>query len=122
MLLGNTCAMKALSVKSPVFKPEVKPASGIARFMCAPGWNRLTSSRPSSSDTAEAAMNQTMARKPMRPTALASLMLARPDTRVANTSGAMIILIMRRKISVTRLKYEAMCAASVASCAVLLQR
>ncbi|MNY24409.1 hypothetical protein D3C86_1581210 [compost metagenome] len=37
MLLGNTWAMKALSVKSPVFRPDVRPASGRARFRCAPG-------------------------------------------------------------------------------------
>ena len=67
-------------------------------------------------------MNQNMARRPMRPTALASLMLARPDTRVANTRGAMIILIMRRKMSVIRLKYEAISLASCAFCAYLLQK
>ena len=114
--------MKALSVKSPVFRPEVAPASGSARFMCAPGWKILTRARPSSSEMAEAAMNQIMARMPMRPTALASLMLARPVTRVANTSGAMIILIMRRKMSVMRLKCEAICAASWGVCAYLLQK
>ncbi|MNT16475.1 hypothetical protein D3C72_1515790 [compost metagenome] len=97
-------------------------ASGIARFMCAPGWKMLTRARPSSREMAEAAMNQIIARMPMRPTALASLMLARPVTRVANTSGAMIILIMRRKMSVMRLKYEAICAASCWFCAYLLQK
>lgn len=122
MLLGNTCAMKALRVKSPVFRPAVAAASGSARFRCAPGWKMLTSARPSSSEMAEAAMNQNMARRPMRPTALASLMLARPDTRVANTRGAMIILIMRRKMSVIRLKYEAISLASCAFCAYLLQK
>ncbi|MOA67412.1 hypothetical protein D3C78_1945760 [compost metagenome] len=59
---------------------------------------------------------------PMRPTALASLMLARPVTRVAKTSGAMIILIMRRKMSVMRLKYEAICTASFSLCAYLWQK
>ncbi len=44
-------------------------------------------------------------------------MLARPVTRVENTSGAMIILIMRRKMSVMMLKYEAMSLAAAASLA-----
>lgn len=81
MLLGKTWVMKVLSVKSPVFRPEVRLVSGSARFRWAPGWNTFTSIRPSSSEMAEAVMNQNMARRPMRPTALASLMLARPETR-----------------------------------------
>lgn len=42
-------------------------------------------------------------------------MLASPVTRVEKTSGAMIILIMRRKMSVTMLKYEASSLAAWAS-------
>ncbi|MCY1544303.1 hypothetical protein D9M68_801780 [compost metagenome] len=122
MLRGNTCVRKALSVKSPVFRPEEALTSGSVMFRCAPGWKILTSNSPSSSEMAEALMNQIMARMPMRPTALASLMLARPVTRVANTKGAMIILIMRRKMSVIRLKYEAICAASLGVCAYLWQK
>ena len=44
-------------------------------------------------------------------------MLASPVTRVENTSGAMIILIMRRKMSVMMLKYDAMSLAAAASLA-----
>ena len=43
-----------------------------------------------------ARMNQTIARKPIRPTAALSPMCARPDTIVASTSGATSILIRLR--------------------------
>ncbi|MCY1421053.1 hypothetical protein D9M71_366960 [compost metagenome] len=69
--------------------------------MPAPGSNRLTSAIPIANEMAEAQTNQAMARKPMRPTERELPMLAIPPTSVANTSGAMIILIKRRKISVT---------------------
>ena len=54
---------------------------------------------PSSSDTSDAVMNHSSAFAPMRPTAPASPMPVMPATTVANTSGAMIILISRRKTS-----------------------
>ena len=46
-------------------------------------------------------MNQPSVLKPMRPTVLLSPILAMPTVRVVNTSGAMIILMRRRKISVS---------------------
>ena len=55
---------------------------------------------PTRSDTSDAPMNQTIALPPMRPTALVSPMCATPTTSVENTSGAMIILMRRRKMSV----------------------
>jgi hypothetical protein len=57
----------------------------------------------------------------MRPTALVSPVLAIPATSVENTSGAMIILISRRKISVTIEKYPAISLAVLASGARVLQ-
>ena len=66
-----------------------------------PGWSTCTMTRPSVSETSEAKMNQPMALAPTRPTAAASSMCAMPATRVENTSGAMIILIRRRKMVVT---------------------
>ena len=104
MLLGKTWVRKPCRVKSPVFSEVEAPASGSARLRSAPGWNTLTSSSPSSSDRKDALTNHSMARRPMRPTARPSVMLARPDTSVAKTSGAMIILIRRRKMVVTMLK------------------
>ena len=45
-----------------------------------------------------------MASAATRPTVRLSPKLAMPDTMVAKTSGAMIILISRRKMSVTSVK------------------
>ena len=44
-------------------------------------------------------MNHASAFAPMRPTVFASPVPAMPATTVANTSGAMIILMSRRKMS-----------------------
>ncbi|VTO18927.1 Uncharacterised protein [Brevundimonas vancanneytii] len=52
-------------------------------------------------------MNQVMVLTPIRPTEAASSMCAMPATRVVNTSGAMIILIKRRKTSVIRFRFDA---------------
>ena len=52
-------------------------------------------------------MNQPSVRAPMRPSAAVSPMCAMPVTRVANTSGAMIILIRRRKMSVRMVNQSA---------------
>ena len=60
----------------------------------------MANSRPSASEHSEAATNQPSALAPIRPTVFESPMPARPTTRVAKTSGAMIILIRRRKMSV----------------------
>ncbi|MDQ1230537.1 hypothetical protein QE379_001963 [Sphingomonas sp. SORGH_AS 879] len=69
---------------------------------------------PRLSETRLAEMNQASERKPIRPSALVSPICAMPDTRVAKTSGAMIILIRRRNRPVTIAKYLAI----VVSCAV----
>ena len=52
-------------------------------------------------------MNQPMVLAKMRPSLEPEPICAMPPTRVANTSGAMIILIRRRKITATRLMDEA---------------
>jgi len=62
----------------------------------APGCNRLTMINPSSSETNEALTNQPMVFAKIRPSLEPLPMWAMPPTRVANTSGAMIILIRRR--------------------------
>ncbi|MNC37055.1 hypothetical protein D3C75_856060 [compost metagenome] len=46
-------------------------------------------------------MNQPRVLAPMRPTVRVSPILAMPTTRVVNTRGAMIILMRRRKMSVS---------------------
>ncbi len=63
---------------------------------------RLTRTRPSDSDTSEAPTNHTMAFSPTRPTDSTAPIRAMPTISVDTTSGAMTILIRRRKIVVTK--------------------
>jgi len=70
---------------------------------------------PSSSEVIEAPRNHAIAFRPMRPTALPSPMPAMPATSVANTSGPMIILIIRMKMSVRMEKWSAIDFAVAAS-------
>ena len=93
---GKTCLMKPSSVMACASMPELTPLTTL--WTPTPGSNRLTRIRPRASDTSEALTNHSMALPPTRPTAPASDMWPMPTTRVENTSGAMIILIRRRKI------------------------
>jgi hypothetical protein len=70
--------------------------SGRVPGKLAPGCSMLTITRPSSSDTNEALTNQPMVFAKMRPSRAPLPIWAMPPTKVANTSGAMIILIRRR--------------------------
>ena len=76
--------------------PELTPLTTLCTP--APGSNKLTKIRPSVSETRDALTNHSIALPPTRPTADASAMWPMPTTSVENTSGAMIILISRRKI------------------------
>ena len=69
----------------------------------APGLNTFTATSPMTSATVVASSNQTIAFRPMRPMAFRSPMPAMPITSVENSSGAMIILIIRRNASAMRL-------------------
>lgn len=73
--------------------------------------------RPKVSDIKDALMNHNMVLPPMRPTVLASPILAIPTIRVDTTKGAMIILIRRRKMSVRMemLLAKALMSASLAA-------
>ena len=97
--VGTRCATKSLSESDEARTLALAPTSGRGRFRLLPGCRRFTSTRPSSSDTKEAQTNHSIALAPIRPTDLVSPMWATPTTRVENTSGAMIILIRRRKMS-----------------------
>ena len=70
--------------------------SGRVPGKLAPGCSRLTITRPSSSETNDALTNQPMVLAKIRPSLAPLPIWAMPPTRVANTSGAMIILIRRR--------------------------
>jgi hypothetical protein len=105
--VGTRWVRKPCRVKVSVEAAGALAATLVASFSTrpAPGCSRWTISRPSSSETAEALMNQPMVLAPIRPTAAASSMWAMPATRVVNTSGAMIILISRRNRSVPILNH-----------------
>ena len=66
------------------------------------------------SEISEAEMNHPSVLMPTRPMLAESSMWAMPATRVENTSGAMIILISRRKTSVTIDRFPAIALASAA--------
>lgn len=99
---GTRCATKSRSVSEEAWTLLAAPAWGSGRSRLAPGCRRLTSTSPSSSETSEAVTNHSIALPPIRPTAPTSPIWATPTTRVEKTSGAMIILIRRRKMSLIR--------------------
>ena len=70
--------------------------SGSVPGKLAPGCSRLTITRPSSSETKEALTNQPIVLANTRPSFEPEPICAMPPTSVANTKGAMIILISRR--------------------------
>ena len=65
----------------------------------APGRNTFIITSPMTSAIVVASSNQRIAFSPMRPMAFRSPLPAMPTTSVENSSGAMIILIMRRNMS-----------------------
>jgi hypothetical protein len=97
---GTRCATKSFADSEATLRLVAAWASGSGRLRLSPGRRMLTRRRPSSSDTSDAEMNHSIALPPMRPTVLGSPIWATPTTSVENTSGAMIILIRRRKMSV----------------------
>jgi hypothetical protein len=97
---GTRCATNSFIDSEATLRLVEASASGIGRLRLSPGLSRLTRIMPTSSETSEAPTNQAIALTPMRPIDLVSPICATPTTRVENTSGAMIILIRRRKMSV----------------------
>ncbi len=84
-------------------RPVDCPLSGSVPGKLAPGCIRLTIRRPSSSDTKDALTNQPMVLANTRPSLAPLPIWEMPPTSVANTSGAMIILIRRRNSMAIRL-------------------
>ncbi len=76
----------------------------MVRFIPAPGWNKLAKPIPSKSEINDAPMNQLMAFKVIDPSDEDFPIETRPETIVANTKGAIIILINLKNTSVTILK------------------
>ena len=90
------CCCRAIAARAAVSVPA-------GRVTPAPGWNTFTSTRPMTSATVVASSNQMIALRPMRPIARRSPVPAMPTTSVENSSGAMIILIIRRNRSASGL-------------------
>ncbi|KKJ07875.1 hypothetical protein XF14_07410 [Burkholderia gladioli] len=99
-LVGKACVSTSFRLSPAVLSPATLSPAPAARCRPAPGCSALAKASPISSDTKEAHRNHSTVRRPIRPTSRPPSMPASPDTRVANTSGAMIILISRRKMSV----------------------
>jgi hypothetical protein len=97
--LGTRWLTKSFSVNLAVARFAELPMSGSGRPRLWPGWSRLASTRPSTSDTSEAMMNQLIDFTNTRPTDAASPMCAMPTTSVEKTSGPISILIRRRNTS-----------------------
>ncbi len=93
--------MKSFRRKGAAARPAAAVSGARVRPRPAPGDSRLTMIRPRLSEIRLAATNQPRVRTNMRPTPALSRIWATPLTRVASTRGAMIILIRRRKTSVT---------------------
>jgi hypothetical protein len=89
------CWLRAMAASSCV--------SATGRVTPAPGRNTFIITRPTTSATVVASSNQRIALRPMRPIARRSPLPAMPTTSVENSSGAMIILIMRRNTSASGL-------------------
>src|SRR5579871_1636144 len=95
------------SEKAETGRPVDCALSGSVPGKFAPGCSRFTITRPSISETKEALMNQPMVLAKMRPSLAPEPICAMPPTRVANTRGAMIILIRRRNSIAIRLMLDA---------------
>ena len=108
MLVGNTWDKK-LASGLPGGGASTWSVVGGVSVMPAPGCSRCTISNPSNSDRNDIVRNQPSVLAPTRPTDLPSPILAIPTASVANTSGAITILIMRRKTSVNNDAYSAYC-------------
>ena len=73
----------------------------VARLTPSPGRTRFTAKRPITSASSVAAVNQTIARSPSRPTDFKSPAPAMPTTSVLKSSGAISSLISARKMRET---------------------
>ena len=104
MDLGTRWVMKSLRDRVVASTELAAVTSGRGMFRPTPGEISWTIISPMDRETTEAVMNQPMVLAPTRPMAAASSIWAIPTTRVEKTRGAMIILIRRRKMSVTTLK------------------
>ncbi|MND92023.1 hypothetical protein D3C80_841660 [compost metagenome] len=87
--------------------PTSTASFGILRFIPDPGWNKFAKPIPSKREINDAPINQLIAFKVIDPKEDDFPIEIKPETIVANTKGAIIILINLKNTSVTILKYAA---------------
>ncbi|MNE02065.1 hypothetical protein D3C81_993490 [compost metagenome] len=107
MLRGKTWLKNDCRVKPVVVGREellICCAVGNAKSKAAPGWKKLANPIPIASDTNEAVINQVIDLSVILPIDVDFPIDTMPATIVANTSGAIIILIKRKKMSEIMLK------------------
>ena len=101
MLSGIMCSIKFLVSNPFASMPTSAVTGGNSSVIVLPGSKIFTKNNPSSNATIAAVVKYKSVFTPIRPTDLKSPTLATPTTNTENTSGAMIILIRRIKISLS---------------------
>lgn len=98
----------------PTASPVSTDSAGIARFRPLPGCSIVTINSPTRMDNTEELINQTIALPPTRPIVAVSPRRMMPTVSVLKTSGAITILMSRKKISVRSVMLSDQ--AAIASC------
>ena len=100
MLTGKICLTNSGRLRLLLFNPVLAAISGKVNSTPMPGCKIFTITKPSNRETKDIEINHAKVFKPTRPIVEASPILAIPTTKVANTNGAIIILIKRKNTSV----------------------
>ena len=103
--------MKVCKLRFVALTPTSTGAVGIGKFIPTPVWKKLASPKPNKREMNDAPINQLIAFKVILPKAEDLPIEIMPETIVANTNGAMIILINLKNTSVKILKYDAIFSA-----------
>ena len=106
MLVGMVCDRKAFSDIPLTARPVPTVSVGMLRFRPLPGCSRVTINSPTRMESTDELINHTIALPPTRPIVDVSPSFIMPTVRVLNTSGAITILISRRKISVSSVMFS----------------
>ena len=101
ILVGMVWDKNAFSVIPPTARPVSTASFGIARFRPLPGRSSVTINSPTRMESTDELINHTIALPPTRPMVEVSPSFIMPTVSVLKTSGAITILIRRRKISVS---------------------
>ena len=99
-LVGNACVTKSLKFRPAVLRPVFTSAARLDHVQARARLQDVGEHKTEGERYERRADEPANRRRPIRPHVLSLSMPARPETSVANTSGAMIILMSRRKMSV----------------------